>query len=89
MIVSYGGHGGGKAAAAFRTVMGGVRMTCAETMPALSFGSMEVTGKAAHANDFHLLEDGSMWADQRVEIRQAFEELMVLVAERQKATVSE
>jgi NAD(P)H-dependent FMN reductase len=81
MIVSYGGHGGGKAAAQLTQVLNGVDMNVAETMPALSFGSREVTYVAASGKQMPPMSgEGGLWTSKQGEIEKAFDEFNVLIA---------
>lgn len=78
MIVSYGGHGGGKGAAQLRQVLDGVRIRTAETMPALAFPSREVQLTAAKGEELMFGGKEGIWEDKKEDIRKAFEELMEL-----------
>jgi len=80
MIVSYGGHGGGKGAAQLRQVLNGVRMQVPETMPALAFPSKKELVLAATGKSLNLLEEGSIWEAEKESIRKAFEELVPLLS---------
>ena len=80
MIVSYGGHGGGKSADQLRQVLYGVRMTVAETMPALTFPSKQTLVQAAKGQQLPLSGDTGIWEAERKNICKAFEELMALVS---------
>lgn len=80
MIVSYGGHGGEKAAGQLRQVLQGVRMSVAKTMPALSFPSRETLGHATRGEPLGLLGEAGIWDLEREEVCKAFEELMASVS---------
>ncbi|KAI9751649.1 MAG: Protein fmp52, mitochondrial [Chaenotheca gracillima] len=83
MIVSYGGHGGGKAAGQLREVLQGVGMKPTVKMPGLTFPGREFTVKAAKGGPLGLPagdEDG-VWSDQREVITEAYAELLELLAE--------
>lgn len=82
MIVSYGGHGGGKAAGQLRQVLQGVRMHVAETMPALAFPSERFVLQASKGEELPLRGDEGIWQSERAVVREAFEELMALVSQR-------
>ena len=81
MIVSYGGHGGTRAAAQLRQVLTGVEMRVAETMPALTFAGREMLVKAATGKEIDVAE---VWEGEREGVRKAFGELMALLAEGKK-----
>lgn len=76
--MSYGGHGGGKAGGQLRQVLQGVRMNVAETMPALTFPSREVVGRATRGEEVPVLGEGGVWDAEREVVRKAFEELVAL-----------
>ncbi|GIC93688.1 flavin-dependent quinone reductase [Aspergillus udagawae] len=80
MIVSYGGHGGGKAAQQLHQVLQGLRMQPVEPLVALVFPTKEFTGRAARGEDLGLMEDESVWSDGREQILTAFQVLAQLVA---------
>jgi NAD(P)H-dependent FMN reductase len=91
MIVSYGGRGGGRAAEQLKQVLQGVRMRPVEKMVALAFLGREFTVKAATGQPLGLDEDAygegdgeekeRVWAKERVEIGEAFGELLTLLRE--------
>jgi NAD(P)H-dependent FMN reductase len=74
VIVSYGHHGGGKAAAQLRQVLEGLRMLPASAMPAITF-SQEMLGADGHLRNPQ--EDLSSDAES---VRKAAEELASLLA---------
>ncbi|PYH91137.1 hypothetical protein BO71DRAFT_401649 [Aspergillus ellipticus CBS 707.79] len=76
LIVSYGGHGGGKAAAQLRQVMEGIRMKPLERMVALTFPGVENATKAVKGEDLGLDSEEGFWAGEREGIREAFGELV-------------
>jgi NAD(P)H-dependent FMN reductase len=78
VIVSYGGHGGGKAAAQLHQVLLGIRMRVMETRVELQFPGKGFLLKASRGEDLELhLEDGSTpWANKREEFTKAFNELV-------------
>ncbi|KAF7161720.1 hypothetical protein CNMCM5623_007207 [Aspergillus felis] len=80
MIVSYGGHGGGKAAQQLLQVLQGLRMQPVEPLVALAFPTKEFTGRAARGEDLVMMEDESIWKDGREQILTAFQVLAQLVA---------
>lgn len=81
MIVSYGGHGGGQAAAALKVVLGGaldMRMT--EKNVELTFPSREILVKSVGGKDLGLLEDGSStWVKEKEDIAGAWDQLADLL----------
>jgi NAD(P)H-dependent FMN reductase len=83
MIVSYGGHGGVKAAGQLRQVLHGVDMNVVETMPALSFPSKKTLVQAAKGEPLNLLGEAGIWDSERKGICKAFEELMALASQSQ------
>ena len=83
MVVSYGGHGGTKAADQLRQVLCGIHMKVAETMPALTFPSRKTLVQAAKGEPLNLLEEGGFWDSERKGVCNAFEELMALVSPSQ------
>ncbi|GLA07516.1 hypothetical protein AnigIFM60653_008749 [Aspergillus niger] len=76
LVVSYGGHGGGKAAAQLRQVLQGVRMRPLERMVELRFPEIEVVKRAAKGEDLGLNGEGGYWAGEREGIKAAFGELI-------------
>ncbi|KAH8684365.1 putative NADPH-dependent FMN reductase Lot6 [Tricladium varicosporioides] len=79
MIITYGGHGGGKCAAQLRQVFDGIHMVNLKTNVELSFPNREVTKKAAFGEDIGLKnETGSdaLWDDQRPAIGKAWGEMV-------------
>lgn len=82
MVVSYGGHGGGKCSAAMQVVLGGgLRMKVVDKTVNLSFPSRDVLHTAAVGNDLGLDagSDSSMWAGERSQIIDVWEEMEQLV----------
>jgi len=77
-IISYGGHGGGKAAAQLRQVLMGLRMRPAEKMVALTFPSKEFLENAAKGR-IDLKGDDAVWTKEKTEIVEEFEELIGLL----------
>jgi len=85
MVVSYGGHGGGKAAVQLRGVLEGVRMSVVETMPGLHLAPREVMKTAAVGGKLELEGEGALWGEkERVEICKAFGELEALLGKQLK-----
>ena len=83
MLVTYGGHGGGKCASQLRQVFDGIHMVNLKTNVELSFPSRDVTKKAAFGEDIGLKDEdgtGALWDDQRPVIRQAWNELVELLS---------
>lgn len=79
MIVSYGGHGGEKAAGQLKQVLHGVRMQVAETMPSFTFPDRRIMAKASRGEDLQLLGEDGIWNDKKEDIRKAFGELKALL----------
>lgn len=80
VIVSYGGHGGDKAARALKLCLeGGIGMQIKEEMVVnLAFPSREVLKKAARGEDLEL--DGSdIWVNEKADIIAAWEEMLRLL----------
>ncbi|KAF4225508.1 hypothetical protein CNMCM6457_008135 [Aspergillus fumigatiaffinis] len=75
MIISYGGHGGGKAAQQLYQVLQGLRMQPVEPLVALTFPTKEFMGKATRGEDLGVMEDESIWKDGREQILTAFQVL--------------
>jgi NAD(P)H-dependent FMN reductase len=80
MIVSYGGHGGGKCAAQLRQVLCGVRMLPAKNAVELTFPSKGFTYQAAKGEDLGLdgTSSSGVWAADRKAISETFDELLDL-----------
>ena len=83
MIVSYGGHGGVKAASQLRQVLQGVGMDVAETMPALSFPSKKTLVQATKGEQLDLQGGDGIWNPERKAVCKAFEELMAIASPSQ------
>jgi NAD(P)H-dependent FMN reductase len=79
MIVSYGGHGGTKAAGQLRQVLQGVDMEVVEAMPGLSFPGRKVLGTAAVGGSLPLNGEGAIWGEEKEGILKAFKELLLLI----------
>ena len=81
MIVSYGGHGGGRAAEQLKQVLQGVRMRPTERTVGLMFPGREFLVKAAKGEDLGLSAESEqgVWSTKREEIGKAFEELIGLL----------
>ncbi|KAJ9155843.1 Nadph-dependent fmn reductase protein [Coniochaeta hoffmannii] len=81
MVVSYGGHGGDKCAAALKVVLGGgLGMRVVDETVNLAFPGREVLYKAAGGQDLGLDEgDGGMWAGERGNIIRVWEEMEKLL----------
>lgn len=80
LIVSYGGHGGGKAAAQLHQVLQGVRMSPMDRRISLTFPDKPTVIRAATGEDLELAKDGGLWAEECEGIREAFGELVQLAA---------
>jgi NAD(P)H-dependent FMN reductase len=72
MIVSYGGHGGGKAAEQLTQVCHGLRMLPLDKPVCLTFPDKDFMAKVGRGED---LDAGEAFNEYRVEIRQRFIEL--------------
>lgn len=96
MIVSYGGHGGNKAAAQLKQVCQGMRMKVLEEPVCLVFPDKEFIAKASTGQDLGLdldldqvaalTTDGkaAVWEAEKEAIRRGFKELLASVAEAEK-----
>ncbi|GKZ33815.1 hypothetical protein AbraIFM66950_003899 [Aspergillus brasiliensis] len=76
LVVSYGGHGGGKAAGQLREVLQGVRMRPLERMVQLRFPERKEVERAAKGEDLGLDGEGGYWVGEREGIKVAFGELI-------------
>jgi NAD(P)H-dependent FMN reductase len=74
LIVTYGGHGGGKCAAQLRQVLEGLHMRPAATMPGLTLSRVQI--EANHGT----IEPDIEFAAHRDVVRQGFAELAALLA---------
>ncbi|ROV94994.1 hypothetical protein VMCG_08312 [Cytospora schulzeri] len=82
MIVSYGGHGGDKAAGALGTVLQGLRMRTPGGTVNLSFPDREFAGKCFVGEDLGLMEEGSeVWVKDREDIVAVWEEMSGMLSE--------
>lgn len=82
MIVSYGGHGGGKCNRQLREVLMGVRMAVTATSVELSFPEKEFLKKAAGGKDLELdgnATEGTWIGMEREQITKAYGELIEIV----------
>ena len=82
MVVSYGGHGGGKAGAQLKQVLHGLDMRVVEKNVGLMFPDRGFLVKAARGEELGLnaeRKDEGPWAKEREEIGVAFEELLTLL----------
>lgn len=73
MIVSYGGHGGGKAAEQLKEVCDGLRMLPLDKPVCLTFPDKDFIAKVGQGED---LNTGDVFKEYKVEIQQRFSELM-------------
>ncbi|KFX95449.1 hypothetical protein V490_03863 [Pseudogymnoascus sp. VKM F-3557] len=76
MIVSYGGHGGGKANAQLKQVLQGVDMRPIEKTVELAFPNRGILVKAARGVDLELTSGGGTWSAKRGSIIEAYKELL-------------
>lgn len=85
MIVSYGGHGGGKAAAQLKQVLHGLRMRPIEQTVELTFPDREYLVKAATGKSLGLLSDvegqDKVWSEERKHIVESFKELLTSLSQ--------
>ncbi|GAD96741.1 NADPH-dependent FMN reductase Lot6, putative [Paecilomyces variotii No. 5] len=85
MVVSYGGHGGGKAAAQLKQVLYGLRMRPIERAVELMFPDREYLVKAATGKSLGLLSDvegqDKVWSEERKHIVESFEELLTSLSQ--------
>lgn len=83
MVVSYGGHGGGKCNAQLRQVLCGVNMIPTATGVELSFPGREFTVKAARGKNLELDgsgKAGATWSGaEREQIAKAYNEMLKIV----------
>ena len=81
MVVSYGGHGGGKASAQLQQVLHGLSMRVVEKSVGLTFPDRGFLVKAAKGQGLGLdaEKDDGVWAKERQEIGVAFEEFLTLL----------
>ncbi|PWY85059.1 hypothetical protein BO70DRAFT_395730 [Aspergillus heteromorphus CBS 117.55] len=79
LVASYGGHGGGKAAAQLRQVLEGLRMRPLERMVALTFPGKEDGLKATKGEDLGLEGEAGFWDGEKEGIQEAFGELVSAV----------
>lgn len=77
MVVSYGGHGGGRAAEALRTVCLGLRMGVVEKTVNLAFPDQEFRDKCFKGEDLGLGREGfGAWARERDEVIAVWDEMV-------------
>ena len=81
LVVSYGGRGGGKAAAQLKEVLRGVRIRPVERTVGLAFPSREFLLRATAGEDLDLGSDEikAHWSKESEELVKAFEELIALL----------
>lgn len=81
LVVSYGGHGGGKAAVQLQGVLGGIGMKVVERAPPLTFLDRDHVGKAFRGEDLGLEGDAGkdVWVKEREEIGIAWGEFLDLL----------
>lgn len=73
MIVSYGGHGGGKCAAQLQQVLTGIKMRVVPEMPALVLEKSVIEANSGR------IDAGAYFGDRRNEIRQAIAAMLDLI----------
>jgi len=81
LVVSYGGRGGGKAAAQLKEVLQGLRMRPVEQTVGLAFPSKEFVLRATAGEDLDLGSDEikAHWSKESEELVKAFQELIALL----------
>ena len=77
MIISYGGHGGGKAAEQLKQVCQGLRMSPLDNPVCLTFPDKEFIAKVGKGED---LDMGVAFKEYKAEIRMRFKELVSSIA---------
>ncbi|PYH44623.1 flavin-dependent quinone reductase [Aspergillus saccharolyticus JOP 1030-1] len=82
MIVSYGGHGGGKAAAQLQQVLQGLRMITLDKTVGLTFPEKELLTRAAKGEDLGLEGERGVWTGERETIQDLFGELIEVVGRK-------
>jgi NAD(P)H-dependent FMN reductase len=82
MVVSYGGHGGGKCNAHLREVLAGLHMVTTKTTVELTFPGREFMVMAARGKDLNLdgATDSGVWNAERKTLSEAFAELLELLS---------
>jgi NAD(P)H-dependent FMN reductase len=73
MIVTYGGHGGGKCAAQLRQVLDGLEMRPVATMPGFTLPRDRIEANGG------VIDPAAAFADRRGLLRQAFAELAAAI----------
>ena len=82
MIVSYGGHGGGKAAQALAVVLQGLKMRTPGKTVNLSFPDRQFGGKCFVGGELALQEEGNeVWVKERDDIVVVWDEMVKLFTE--------
>lgn len=81
VVVSYGGHGGGKCNRQLREVLEGVRMVVVAAGVELGFPGREVLGKAAMGEDIGLKAGEGFWEEEGEAIGVAYEGLLRVLDE--------
>lgn len=83
MVVSYGGHGGGRAAAALATVCRGLRMRVVERTVGLAFPDGEFRARCFAGGELGLEGEGEggggVWDEERGDIVAVWEEMVGLL----------
>lgn len=69
VIVTYGGHGGGKCASQLQQVLTGLKMRVVETMPALQLSGKQVSGNSG------MIEAETAFASHKAAVTAAFVDL--------------
>ena len=81
MIVSYGGHGGDKCAAALKLVLGGgIDMRVVDKLVTLQFPDRSFLISAATGKDLGLsAEDNAVWVEKKADITAVWDEMVALL----------
>lgn len=79
MVVSYGGHGGGKAAEALRTVLLGLKMKTPEKTVNLSFPHRGFRDKCFAGEELGLDGGEEVWEGEKRSVVDVWEEMVRLL----------
>ncbi|KAM3066963.1 hypothetical protein ACMFMG_007107 [Clarireedia jacksonii] len=82
MIVSYGGHGGNKAAGQLKQVLQGVGMISCEKEVALVFESRASIVKTQKGEAIDEVKKGGLWEPQRKDVKDAFMQMLNILESR-------
>jgi len=81
IVVSYGGHGGGKAAVQLQGVLGGLRISVVPKAPALTFPDHDFLVRASKGEDLGLAGEGGkqIWVKEQEDIGLAWAQFLDLL----------